>query len=204
MPVKCSICSHPRIQEIDSLLDSGTFKKDISAQFQVSVHALSRHGRGLCRADGLDEEEEKWAARLEKTYQQASFDGDSRAAHQVAASALRHVRQRKAERTKVAASKQVAGEDDGKIYISSLDEMVGVLTQEHPSPVDCPKIAEALRRSRELSRPDFVTIFLKAYECREFAEALATFSSLWEPVPKPTQKGDADATVSQKVSSAPN
>ena len=121
----CSICQHPRVQEIDSLLDGGTFKKDVAQQFSVSVHALSRHGRGLCRADALDSEEAKWSDRLEKTYQQASSDGDARAAQQVASTALRHVRQRKSEKLKAA---QAVPEERG-IFDEKGRLSIGVLSQ---------------------------------------------------------------------------
>lgn len=200
MAKPCSICQHPNVQEIDSCLDSGEFKKNIAAQFSVSVHALSRHGRGLCRTDALDQEEEKWSARLEKTFQQAVTDQDVRGQQQVATTALRHVRARKAEKAKAVAAKQDADSGDDRISIGSLDEIVAILSQEHPSPVDRSKIAEVLRRSRELSRPDFVTMFHKAWEDSQFAEALSSFAATWEP--ELAQKGSSDEPVQQQETRA--
>jgi hypothetical protein len=183
----CTICQHPHVQEIDSLLDSGEFKKNIAEMFPgVSVHALSRHGRGLCRVDDLDQEEEKWAARLERTYQQALTDQDVRGQQQVATTALRHVRARKAEKAKVAAAKVEQAEDDGQFQFSigSLDQMVEILSQTEPDPIDKPKIAEALRRSRELSRPDGMSIFYRMLEDNEFAESISDFCANWQPAKK--------------------
>jgi hypothetical protein len=201
MPVKCTICASPDRAAIDSLLDSGEFKKTISQQFSVSVHALSRHSRRLCQqsTDSIDPDEQIWLERLERAHAQAVQDGDVRGMQQTTSAALREIRARKTARAKAAEAAPNA-EDDGKISIGSLDELVAVLTQENPSPVDRPKIAEALRRSRELSRPDFVTIFLKAWENQQFAEDLASWAATWEPA----QKGTNESEPIQEASSAPN
>ncbi len=184
MPNKCSICSHPNCAEIDSLLDGHAFKKDIAKQFPgVSVHALSRHGRGLCRADSLDVEETKWAARLEKTFQQAVTDADVRGQQQVASTALRHVRERKAAKAKAAKAASDA-DSEGKISIGDLDSMVALLTQTEPDPVDAPKIKAALNRARALNRPDMESIFLRAWENPAFASDLCTYAATWQPKPK--------------------
>ena len=122
----CSICAHPNVQEIDSLLDSGQFKKDVALQFGVSVHALSRHGRGLCRTDALDQEEALWVRRLEESYQRAVSDEDQRGMQAAAKAGLSHIRSRKAERKAAAkaASDADSGMDDGKISTSSFDDVM--------------------------------------------------------------------------------
>jgi hypothetical protein len=148
--------------------------------------------------DELDEEESLWARRLEESYERAVRDEDQRGMQAAAKAGLSHARQKKAERKAAKAKVEQAEADDRKVSIGSLDQMVSILSQSEPNPIDKPKIAEALRRAKELSRPDFVTIFLKAYENPAFAEALATFSSLWEP-----QEGETDATVPEEIH-APN
>ena len=200
----CSICAHPNVQEIDSLLDSGQFKKEVAAQFSVSVHALSRHGRGLCRTDALDQEEEKWNARLEKTYQQAVTDQDVRGQQQVATTALRHVRARKAERKAAAkaASDADSGMDDGKINVGSLDDVCQMFdaAAASSSPIDQEKLREAYRRAKLLNLPDMMTIFYKAIEDSVFAQDLVRWVALWEPA----QKGEPDESQSLPQATAPN
>jgi len=39
----CSICAHPRREEIDKALVAGTPKRDVSALFRVSEDAITRH-----------------------------------------------------------------------------------------------------------------------------------------------------------------
>jgi|SRR5580658_5129510 hypothetical protein len=192
----CSICSHPNVQEIDSLLDSGTFQKTISEQFNISKFALSRHGRELCRADSLDLEESTWAARLEKTYQQAVVDQDVRGQQQVATTALRHVRARKAEKAKATAAKQDESQDN-RISIGDLDGLVALLTEIPPDPVDQAKLRIALDKARALNRPDMVAIFYQAHENPRFAAALSDFAATWSE-----EKG-TDELISQETA-APN
>jgi hypothetical protein len=203
MPVRvCSICQHPNLAAIDSLLDSGEFQKDISQRFNISKFALSRHARRLCQqsTDSIDPDEQIWLERLERAHAQAVTDGDVRGQQQTTSAALREIRARKAAKAKAAkATSDADSGDSGKIGIGDLDAMVVVLSQENPTPVDRVKIAEVLRRSRELSRPDFVTIFLKAWENARFAEDLATFAATWEP---PVEKGNDDAVIPQVT--APN
>jgi hypothetical protein len=151
--------------------------------------------------DELDEEESLWARRLEESYQRAVRDEDQRGMQMAAKAGLSHIRQRKAERTKAAAAKVEQAEDDGQFSIGSLDQMVSILTQAEPDPIDRTKIAEVLRRSRELSRPDFVTLFLKAYENPAFASDLATYAATWEE-PQPAQKGEPDESIPQATARA--
>jgi hypothetical protein len=199
MPNKCSICSHPNCAEIDSLLDGHAFKKDIAKQFPgVSVHALSRHGRGLCRADSLDVEETKWAARLEKTFQQAVTDADVRGQQQVASTALRHVRERKAAKAKAAKAK-AEEESDGRISIGDLDSLVEVITNPAllPDPVDRQKLARVVERAHGLMRPDAEAVFLKMWENQQFCNDLIDYARDWK------QKEESNEPVLEK-DAAPN
>jgi hypothetical protein len=188
---RCTICSSPNLAAIDSLLDGGQFKKDIAAQFSVSVHALSRHGRGLCRADALDTEEEKWAARLEKTYQQAVTDGDVRGQQQTATVALRHVRQRKLERTK-AAEAAPDSEDDGKFDISQFDSFLEAISRDDS---DGARLRLALEKAHAMRQPDFIEILSMCYERPGFGDALREFARQWREEHRAHEPVQAEAAA---------
>jgi hypothetical protein len=180
----CSICAHANCAEIDSLLDSGTQQKQVALQFGVSAHALSRHvrhGKNVA-PDSLDGDEQLWLDRLDKAHKQAVRDGDIRGQQQIAATGLRVARQRKVEAEKAKAAKAATvAESSDRVSIGSLDEMVAILTAENPSPVDRPKIKQALDRARALRRLDAESIFNKMWEDKSFAEALTDYATNWKP-----------------------
>jgi hypothetical protein len=184
----CTICTHANCTEIDSLLDSGNQQKQVALQFGVSAHALSRHvrhGKNVA-PDSLDVDEQLWLDRLSAAHRQAVRDGDIRGQQQIAATGLRAARQRKveAEKAKKAAKAATVAESDDRVSIGSLDEMVAILTAENPTPVDRPKIKQALDRARALSRLDAENIFNTMWVDNAFAQDLTDFASAWRPKPK--------------------
>jgi hypothetical protein len=184
----CTICTHANCTEIDSLLDSGNQQKQVALQFGVSAHALSRHvrhGKNVA-PDSLDADEQLWLDRLVAAHKQAVRDGDIRGQQQIAATGLRVARQRKveAEKAKKTAQAATVAESSDRVSIGSLDEMVAILTAENPSPVDRPKIKQALDRARALSRLDAESIFNKMWEDNAFAQDLTDYASAWRSKPK--------------------
>jgi hypothetical protein len=174
----------------------------VSERFSVSRFALSRHGRGLCKpADGLEPDEKIWLERLERAHAQAVIDQDVRGMQQTTAAALREIRARKAAKVKAAESAPDKAEDaEYKIPVSSLDDVVSMLTATPPDPISESKLKQALRLARALNRPDFVAIVNRAHENHEFAADLATWASCWEPA----KKGTDEPKPIQEVTSAPN
>lgn len=59
MPRKCTICEHPRVEEINTALLDGVPLRDIAGQFSVSKTALHRHKEhipaGLVKAQEAQE-----------------------------------------------------------------------------------------------------------------------------------------------------
>ncbi len=94
---KCKICASEYCAEIDSLLDSGEFKKNIAAQFNVSYPALvrhaARHGKNApapaTEISDLAKEAETWRIRANQVWEQSVGDGDTRGQTQSLAVALR-------------------------------------------------------------------------------------------------------------------
>ncbi|MFZ0866818.1 MAG: hypothetical protein WAU76_19310 [Candidatus Sulfotelmatobacter sp.] len=155
--------------------------------------------------DELDEEESLWARRLEESYQRAVHDEDQRGMQAAAKAGLSHIRQRKAEKAKVAAAKQDAdsGMDDGKISVGSLDDVIQMFdaAAAQPDPINQAKLQEAYRRAKLLNLPDMMTIFYKAIEDSVFAQDLVRWVALWEPA----QKGEAANESAEPISqNAPN
>jgi hypothetical protein len=192
MSVKCSICQHPSARQIDDLLDAGESKKSVAAQFSVSVHALSRHSRHgvVPDSDSLEAQAAKWRLRADDLWQHATADADVRGQAQAVAAGLRscEMQARAAEKKAEVQAKSAAEVDDGKISIGSLDELVAVLTQANPSPIDAEKIKIALEKGSVLNRPDAVQLFYRMYESREFTEAISNWAATWQP----PQKGEPD------------
>jgi hypothetical protein len=191
MAKPCSICTSPNCAAIDSLLDSGESQLSVSQRFSVSKFALSRHARRLCQqpTDSIDSDEKIWLERLERAHQQAVTDGDVRGMQQTTSAALREIRARKTAKAKAA---EVAPEsDDGKISISSLDDVMEMFNRVPDNSVDAAKLKEALRRARALNHSDGVQIFLRMLECREFAQDLTAWVASWQPA----RKGDSDAST---------
>jgi transposase len=203
MPVKCSICQHPSARQIDDLLDAGESKKSVAAQFSVSIHSVSRHSRhgAAPDSDSLEAQAAKWRTRADDLWQHATADADVRGQAQAVAAGLRscEMQARAAEKKAEVQAKSAAELDDGKISIGSLDELVSILTQENPSPVDQAKLRIALDKARALNRPDMVAIFYQAHENPRFAEALSDFAATWSE-----KKGTNESEPIQEASSAPN
>jgi hypothetical protein len=203
MAKRCSICAHPHVREIDSLLDGGSTQPAVAQQFGVSISALSRHGRGLCRAsDPPDADEKIWLTRLERAHERAVADGDVRGMQQIAATGLRVARQRKIESEKLKAARAASDADSGdnRVSIGSLDEMVALLTQVEPSPVDRPKIKQALDHARALNRLDAESIFNRMWENPRFAQDLTDYATSW----KPEEPKDNELIQPQETAARPN
>jgi hypothetical protein len=184
MPARvCSICQHPNVQQIDSLLDSGTFQKTISEQFHISKFALSRHARRLCQSTDLEPDEKIWLDRLERAHAQAVIDQDVRGMQQTATAGLREIRARKAAKAKAA---EVApdAEDEDKISVGSLDDVMEMFNRVPSSPVDDSKLRGALAKARSLCCPDAVQILHRMLECPEFGRDLVHFAAVWQPAQK--------------------
>ena len=199
---KCSICNHERVREIDSLLDSHESQKNISLQFPgVSVHALSRHGRRLCKpasSDPLDADEKLWLDRLDKAHKQAVADGDIRGQQQIAATGLRVARQRRTEAAKAKAAKAASDADsEGKISIGDLDSLVQIFSD--PSvvadPTDRAKVEYVMRKAHGLMRMDAEQVFQKMWENQRFCNDLIAYASQWKEEP---------SELVQAQTSAPN
>ena len=94
---KCKICASEYCAEIDSLLDSGEFKKTVAAQFNVSYPALvrhaARHGKNApapaTEISDLAKEAETWRIRANQAWEQSVAEGDRRGQTQSLAVALR-------------------------------------------------------------------------------------------------------------------
>jgi hypothetical protein len=50
---RCTVCSHPAIQEINRSLLTGVPYRSLAAQFDLSLSALSRHNRHIVRERNL-------------------------------------------------------------------------------------------------------------------------------------------------------
>ncbi|MFZ3277663.1 MAG: hypothetical protein WA182_12240 [Candidatus Sulfotelmatobacter sp.] len=205
MPSKCQVCVSPFLSQISDLLDQNTLTlKQISEQFNISVHSLSRHcARHRNEAPESPAETANdislWIQRCDDQYRAAVFDSDSRSAIQALGQGLRAVeaRQKQLEREREVTDEE--GESDGRISVSSLDQMMELFDQVPVTRTDAAKLEEALRRARALNRVDGMQIFHRMIENNEFAEDLVTYATSWTP----TKKGITNESV-QSEAIAPN
>jgi hypothetical protein len=129
--MKCSICTHPNLAEIDSLLDAGTNQKDAAAQFGVSRFALSRHVRHSAPApmpepgtsEPLETQAARWMERADAIYQASTANGDVRGQVQALTGAFRGLELQHRAELKVAESTPPAG-DGTPVTIEEIDRIV--------------------------------------------------------------------------------
>lgn len=189
MATKCSICRDvANMAAIDSLMDSGVSQKEVSKQFGISKFSLSRHvnhhRNQVEPASETHNDIQLWLSRCDDQYQAACFDNDSRAAIQSLAQGLRACEAKAKAAERRAEAKLEAGEDDSRISIGSLDQVMELFDQVPATPTDAAKLEEALRRCRALNGVDGVQIFYRMMEDNRFCSDLVSYATNWTPKEK--------------------
>lgn len=133
---KCSICAHTELPAIESALASGTFKKDVAAQFGASVYALSRHVKHSSPASAhtrtSQDELVKWLSRADDQYLLAVADADQRGAVAALVAGLRAVEARLREEERAAESEQQTAGTETPVTLEEIDRIVQSALNETP------------------------------------------------------------------------